>query len=142
MNGFILLLFTILPAPDVTEDHCDAIELNTTYDGNGNINYEQMLFKRWNRAVGEWQTVDWRMFDDHDGNGPRGCISNGVATFHDWGRLRRVRYKQLEISHTQYDPAPSNWFSYWNGAELSPSAGALRWMHDNFLSQFNKGSHE
>jgi hypothetical protein len=106
----------------VLREHVDIIHLNHFYDDNGNLVFDQVIFKRWDSE--RPQVVDWRLIRD----GVPMPVGEWIAKVGTWEGvwpsvepssyghlyrcywmdgtqgLREVTATSLEEDWTQYDP--------------------------------------
>jgi hypothetical protein len=98
-----LLLLSIVPRDDTVRESVDLIELNHTFNENGEPNLDQLIYYHWHRD--RFEVIAWRMlrsplmipYRDH---------ANGGYTavwVDDRDTLRVVRSKDFRESWTQYD---------------------------------------
>lgn len=56
-----LTIAAILPSEDVTRERCDLIVLNSFYDDQARLVFDQLLFYDWSHDDGRFQLRAWRM---------------------------------------------------------------------------------
>ena len=57
----LLLIASVLPNDNVARESCDRIEVNSFYDDQGRLVFDQLLFCDWDNAAGRYQLRAWRM---------------------------------------------------------------------------------
>lgn len=106
-----LLLLSIVPMPDgIVREHTACIEVNKYYDGNGEINFTQVIC--WDRQFGSGQTmhVNYWHLSTENASGVRVDIPGYAPVGKEmlWtdksGVLRKVTTDVVHESHTQVDP--------------------------------------
>lgn len=98
MNHLAALLLSIIPIEITIEDSVDVVERNQLFDLDGNHVFEQLIFREWCDETGRFEVVAWRLVKQPLTH-PKGCL-----LLLDDGKLRRVRYRSMCESWTQYDP--------------------------------------
>ncbi len=105
MNALLLILISVLPSDRVARESCDRIELNSFYDDQARLVFDQVLFFDWSHEEGRYQLRGWRMVKS-ESQLPRLDHARGVYVC-DWqdGEVHRiVTAPVLSVSRTQYDP--------------------------------------
>lgn len=105
MIGAILLAMGILPAPDpYTVESCAVIEVHHFYDDQGKHVFDQLLFRDWSPAHGEFPIIAWRLMKKSSMRPVRDWrTGEWVSTFADGMLIREVRAKALQESWMQAD---------------------------------------
>jgi len=101
--NLLLIIIAILPVETVARESCDRIEVNSFYDDQGRLVFDQLLFSDWDGE--RFQLRAWRMVK-HQSQLPQ--LSNQTGRYEcRWfdGELERVvSAPVVSWSRTQYDP--------------------------------------
>lgn len=57
--SLVLILIALVYRPTV--DHCDRVEVNHVYNGDGSLVLDQVIWWRWNVRQCHWEVIDWRL---------------------------------------------------------------------------------
>jgi hypothetical protein len=103
MTLLAMLLLSIVPRDDTVRESVDLIELNHTFNENGDPNLCQLIYYHWHRD--RYEVIAWRMlksplmvpYRDHTHGGYT------AVWVDDRDTLRVVRSKDFRESWTQYD---------------------------------------
>lgn len=91
-----LILGTVPLAP-VVEDHCDVLERNRVFNGEGVEVLDQIVAYDWTPTAG-YVVCWWRLVR------PGMLPTGGACVWLDGGTLRRVRYASYRQTWTTHDP--------------------------------------
>ena len=93
------------PHSEPIRERCDVIEVNSFYDGEGRLVFDQLIFWDWYGEESRYHVRAWRLVKmpgqiperDH----ARDCWR---SVFHDGALLRVVEAESVGRSWTQHDP--------------------------------------
>lgn len=103
--SIICVLIAMLPMSAVLDESCDLVEVNSYYDNDGHLVFQQLIFWDWKPEESSYRCFAWMMikckkqypvFDRS-----RNCWT---VIFLDEGTLRRIRAPSVRYTWTQYDP--------------------------------------
>lgn len=116
MNALILILIAaVLPHDTALRESCDRITVNSFYDDQARLVFDQLLFEDWDGDAGRFQLRAWRMVrwiggDKHSVPSamvlPRfnHATGNYECRWMDGEVERVVRAPIVQRTQTQYDP--------------------------------------
>lgn len=101
----LLLIASVLPHDNVARESCDRITVNSFYDDQARLVFDQLLFEDWDHDAGRFQLRAWRMVK-HPNQLPR---LNHATRRHECllmdGDAERVISSPVTMrTTTQYDP--------------------------------------
>ena len=100
-----LLLLSASPSDLVARDRVDLIEINSFYDEQGRLVFEQQIFLDWSPDDARYMVRAWRLVKNPAQRPQRDWREGGyVAVWQDGDLMRVVRARQLRETWTQYDP--------------------------------------
>ena len=103
MTALALLALTMLPVEGVIDDRCDVIEINSLYDGEGGLVFQQIIFWDWGGRTGR-RVVAWRLWKDPTKTPTRKHTGEWEVVWQDGKVLRRVTACCFRRTWTQFDP--------------------------------------
>jgi len=101
LQAITIAILCIVPQlPEVLRDSVADVELNSFFDGDGRLVFDQAIFRDHDGSV-----IAWRLVKLPSQIPVRDWANGGyVATWIDGEDLRRVRCESVQRTFTQYDP--------------------------------------
>lgn len=101
----LLLIASVLPHDNVARETCDRITVNSFYDDQARLVFDQLLFEDWDHDAGRFQLRAWRMVK-HPSQLPR--LNHATQRYEchwlDGEAERVVTAPSARPTATQYDP--------------------------------------
>jgi hypothetical protein len=98
-------VFCASPRDTVARESCDLIEVNSFYDSDRRLVFDQLLFFDWSHDAGRYQLRAWRMVKNQNQlptfSTTRGCFE---CRWQDGVLERVISTKVTRHTNTQYDP--------------------------------------